>query len=123
MKHGAIRLRRPGSAAVVQDIAVDTTGSRTCDLRCAQPDRQGTLCRDNPQCGAVFPQDAEGHFDRDRTSDAVTHEARGRSHQGGYSQNRILENPVDGTTIEEVELHCRTLQFAALLPKKPVLKR
>jgi hypothetical protein len=108
---------------MVQHIAVDTTNARRCDLQCAQPDRHGTLCRDNPQCVAVFPQDAEAQFDRDRTSDAVTHEARGRSHQGGYSQNRIFVNPADGTTIEEVELHCQTQKFAALVAKQPGPKR
>jgi hypothetical protein len=108
---------------MVHDITVDMTDERPCNLRCAAPHHHGTFCRRYPHCAAGMLHKVEGLFGHEHTIHTVTRDEKLRSHQGGYSQNRILENPADGTTIEEVELHCRTLKFESLLPTKPDSRR
>ena len=101
------------------DITVDMTDDRPCNLRCASASNHDTYCAKYPRCVAGIVHRAQEMLGDHHTIHTITREEKGRSFQGGYNQNRILENPEDGTTVEEVELHCRTLQFDALLPKRP----
>jgi hypothetical protein len=109
---------------VVDDITVDMSGRSTCDLRCTSASNHGTYCARFPNCIAGDVHRAQEPPDDHHAVLTLTREEKGRSRQGGYNQNRILENPEDGTTIEAVELHCRTLPFEALLrtPAKPTTR-
>jgi len=104
---------------VVTDIKVDLTDERSCDLRCASASNLGTYCARYPHCIAGAAHHAQAMLGDHHAILTLMREEKGRSSQGGYSQNRVLENPFDGTTIEEVELYCRTLKFEALLPDRP----
>lgn len=103
---------------MVNDITVDLTDERPCNLRCASASNHDTYCGKYPHCVAGIVHRAQELLGQHHTIHTITREEKGRSHQGGYSTNRVLENPDDGTTVEEIELHCRTLQFESLLPRR-----
>jgi len=104
---------------VVNDVTVDLTDERSCDLRCASASNLGAYCARYPHCIAGAAHQAQAMLGDHHAILTLMREEKGRSYQGGYSQNRVLENPDDGTTIEEVELYCKTLKFEALVPNRP----
>jgi len=79
---------------------------------------RGTYCAGYPHCAAGYLHRIEALFGRLHTVQTVARPEIRRSAQGGYSRTRIFKDPQDGSTIEEVELHCETLAFESLVKKR-----
>jgi hypothetical protein len=100
-------------------ITVDLADDGPCNLRCGLGVGDRTFCAGYPACVAGGLHRIQRLFGRLHTVHTVARPERRRSAQGGYSQTRIFTDPQDGTTIEQVELHCQTLQFESLLKRNP----
>jgi len=104
-------------------ITVDLTDAKPCDLRCGLVHHRDTYCAAYPKCAAGIVHRVQAVFGRRHQVHEITYAETKRSALGGYSQTKILKFPGDGSTIEQVELHCRTLKFESLLRTQPVEAR
>jgi hypothetical protein len=99
---------------------VDETDHAPCDLRCTTS--SGHYCAAYPDCAAGALHQVQDPLMAGPQRRRIVRTERMHSRQGGYSLNRIIEDPASGATVEEVELHCRTLTFEAVVQKGPAAR-
>jgi hypothetical protein len=97
-------------------VRVDPSDHAPCNVRCLGADH---YCAGYPHCVAGHFHAVKDWLTPGAVDRKVIREETNRSAQGGYIKSRVIQGPDAGSSVEEVELHCRTLQFESLVRPVP----
>ncbi len=97
-------------------VRVDASDNAACNVRCLGADH---YCSGYPHCVAGYFHKVKDWLTPGVPERKVIREESVRSAQGGYSRSRVIQGPDEHSSVEEVELHCRTLKFESLIRRLP----